>query len=348
MQDIGAPFEGKPDCQDVAHSIGHDSAATRPSSSPRTGGVRFAPSPTGRFHVGNLRTAWISRLWAKTLSKPWVVRFEDIDQPRVLPEAQREQLSDMLTLGLEPDVLLVQNDYRIRHWDLFLKGVLQGQIYPCDCSRQEVRTALAELASAPHDGLAPVYSGRCRSLPAERLKQNLTHANGGRDSVAWRFRMPNEDGAEDFIVARTSGAEGVRDWSAEMIEPSFTAAYHWACAIDDLDGGYDLLIRSADLLPAAPLQQSIQRWMIEVEQAVIPLPAIFHTSLVTQNDGRRLEKRTPGVCLVELRQNGLSAQALLDLFQRSFDFSLLNQPIVSASILSEPKPRLTLSELGIT
>jgi hypothetical protein len=86
-------------------------------------GVRFAPSPTGVFHVGNLRTAWISHQWSQKLKLPWVVRFEDIDQPRVIKGSQEKQLADMKSLGLVPDRVYLQSQNRKRHWNLFEKIV---------------------------------------------------------------------------------------------------------------------------------------------------------------------------------------------------------------------------------
>jgi len=79
---------------------------------PKSSGVRYAPSPTGRLHLGNLRTAWVSERWARSLSLPWVVRFEDIDRPRVISGSQEQQLADMRALGLKPDVVLVQSRFK--------------------------------------------------------------------------------------------------------------------------------------------------------------------------------------------------------------------------------------------
>ena len=302
---------------------------------PRTGGVRFAPSPTGRFHVGNLRTAWIAQSWAKTLAILFVVRVEDIDKPRVLPGAREEQLADMKALGIEPDILLIQSQFHGRHWQLFEEGVRSGQIYPCDCSRKEVQTALAGLASAPHDGEPPVYTGQCRPLG----KRELAKA----ESVGWRFSMPTESGQDDFIIARTGpslDAKGLPD------RGSFVPAYHWACAIDDYDGGYDILVRSIDLLPAMKVQFAIQTWIAKLEtNAKFKLPAVFHTSLVVQDDGSRLEKRTKGVTLPDLEAKGVLPSQILDRFQSSFNpRRLLHEPPSGAS-LREENEQLALSEL---
>src|SRR5262245_60491697 len=106
-------------------------------------GVRFAPSPTGRFHIGNLRTAWISERLARARKEEWVVRFEDIDQPRVISGAREAQLEDMAALALKPDRIELQSAFREMHWKWFQRGVESGQLYPCYCSRKDVQSALA-------------------------------------------------------------------------------------------------------------------------------------------------------------------------------------------------------------
>jgi glutamyl/glutaminyl-tRNA synthetase len=126
--------------------------------------------------------------------------------------------------------------------------------------------------------------------------------------------MPREDGHDDFIVARTATIDDVT---------SFTPAYHWACAIDDFDGAYDLIVRSADLAPALPLQRAIQDWISRAEYKPPYLMRAFHTALVTQDNGSRLEKRTLGVTLPELNAGGWDEIKLWRAFEKSFDASLL-------------------------
>ena len=300
-----------------------------------TGGVRFAPSPTGRFHVGNLRTAWISEKWARATNLKWVVRFEDIDRPRVLAGAQEQQISDMRALGLEADVVLLQSRFKDRHAGLFEEAIRSNQVYACDCSRKEVQAALMTMASAPHNGAAPVYSGHCRDLPRDRKLVAL-------DSIAWRFKMPDSSGHDDFIVARSStdlNSGGLPE------RGTFTPAYHWACAIDDYDGGYELLVRSSDLAAAGVLQRAIHRWVAQHEGQIAPPARVFLTSLIVQNDGHRLEKRTKGVTLDELITQKIEVDTLRLKFQKSFDSEWINQGIKSFDVASEAQTTMTLAEL---
>lgn len=236
--------------------------------------VRFAPSPTGRFHIGNLRTGWVSHAWARALNVPWVVRFEDIDAPRNIPGAVESQLADMKLLGLVPDVISHQSARRARHYELFQKAISENLLYPCVCSRKDVQRALAGIASAPHAPV-PVYDGHCRGLTGIPDTNN--------PSIAWRFRDADPSGRHDFIAARTApdGSE-------------YTPAYHWACAIDDADDKHQLLVRAWDLESAVIPQHRIQAWMRATP------PACFHASLVIRDDGARLEKRMRGIFLDEL------------------------------------------------
>ncbi len=316
------------------------SNASPPSAPPRAG-VRFAPSPTGRLHIGNLRTAWISREWARALGTPWVVRVEDIDLPRVLPGAQGGQLADMASLGLLPDRVLIQSESHGEHHRLFARAVRDGRVYACDCSRKDVRGALAGFASAPH-GESPVYSGRCR-----RRGRGAEPLSVDAESWAWRFRMPDASGRQDFIVARS------RPCPAEACPPpdAFSPSYHWACAVDDHLGRYRLLVRAWDLESSAAPQRAIQAWLCGLEGRSAEFPALFHTSLVTGADGGRLEKRARGVTLPELNRAGVTNERILAAFRRGFDPARFTAALFLDSDRSgpigEPARSLRVSDLRL-
>ncbi len=292
--------------------------------------VRFAPSPTGRFHIGNLRTALISRDWARLLGAAWVVRFEDIDAPRVLRGAQAQQLEDMHRLGLVPDRVQQQTHAKRRHWKLFERAVREGRVYPCDCSRKEVRDALEASASAPHGELTP-YSGRCRKRDHEPRAEMA--------SLGWRFALDEDpSGRSDFVVARSHGrlnADGLPASGA------FVPAYHWACAIDDIDGRHALLVRASDLANVVSQHRSIMAWVAGSD----PFPAVFHTALITQDSGARLEKRTRGVTLEELVQAGWSAEKILNTLHDSFNLDASEW--IPGRIFGELEASRTLSSLGL-
>ncbi|RYZ66002.1 MAG: hypothetical protein EOP05_19780 [Proteobacteria bacterium] len=148
--------------------------------------------------------------------------------------------------------------------------------------------------------------------------------------------MPREDGQDDVIIARTS-VEGEH----------FVPAYHWACAIDDFDGAYDLLVRSSDLAHALVIQRGIQEWLMKSHGLTRDLPRVFHTALITQNDGHRLEKRTAGVTLEELKLNGIDPAKLISVFEKSFDSDLLSSAFDGLRTLEEAPASMTLATLGL-
>jgi len=271
--------------------------------------VRFAPSPTGVFHIGNLRTAWISHALSRSLGAKWIVRYEDIDQPRVVAGSRERQRADMAALGCIANQEILQSEKRGRHWELFERARRDGVIYPCFCSRREVAENLATIASAPHVGDLenenPIYDGTCRDRGAEWPEVK-------NPSIAWRFRNDG-GGVQDFAIARTGP-------QAEDLAREFVPGYQWACAIDDYDGDYDLLVRAWDLFSATPQQRAIQKWL---SPGWIP-PAVFHCALITDQSGHRLEKRTRGVTLEELQAIGVSVGQLQEMFLDSYSPPSLN------------------------
>ncbi len=252
------------------------------------------------------------------------MRFEDIDRPRIIYGAQEQQLADMKALGLVPDVKIQQGLSHARHWRVFRAAIQDQKVYPCTCSRKEVQEALSGIASAPHQP-TPLYSGHCRDLKIESL------AVEKKVSVAWRFRSDvDKSGKNDFIVARTVEL----DTSIESFQPS----YHWACAVDDHDGRYDLLVRAWDLADAAPQQRQIAAWLAANEGGVTRDIPIFHCALIVQENDERLEKRTVGINLDELANLGWPPARLLEAFERSLDTSLEVEP-------GEQHKRLKVSEI---
>ena len=279
--------------------------------------------------MGNLRTAWVSHEFARSLKLPWIVRFEDIDKPRVVPGAIQKQLEDLKFLNLIPDQVLIQSDFHSRHESLFHKAVDSGQVYPCTCSRKEVLESLQQMASAPH-ATAPmaIYDGRCRD-------QNNRKPSNGLATLAWRFKNPeNPDGSQDFIIARTDPRGG-----------EFVPAYHWACAIDDYDGDHLLLVRASDLSQVIAQQRAIFSWVGETEATIKPYPAVFHTALVVSNDGHRLEKRTRGITLDELRDNKIDVREMIARFEKSFNRAEI-KTFAPGKIWGEIPDQIRLSNLG--
>lgn len=302
-------------------------------------GIRFAPSPTGTFHIGNLRTAIVSYYWSTHLSTPWVVRFDDIDRPRVLEKADEAQIRDLESLGMKPALVQFQSKFIHRHREIFTEALRTGQAYPCVCSRKEVQQDLGKYASAPQSTHPdpktftqdPVlYSGHCRNAPV-----SSEHAG----AIAWRFRSSRSElGHKDFIIGRTSNI-------ADMA--SFQPSYHFASAIDDYDGGFVLLVRAWDLGSAIFPQKEIMTWLQGRAQIKHVLPQVFHSALVVNDDGTRLEKRTKGVTLAEVVSQGKTLEAIRRKLEMSFN-PVVGYEAGGKDWMGEARQTIRLSELGVT
>ena len=276
---------------------------------------RFAPTPSGRMHLGNLLAALLAWLDARSGGGELVLRIEDLDTQRTSRLFAVQLLDDLRWLGLDWDQGGLEPDYRqSRRTACYEKAFRlleeRGLIYPCYCSRTE-RMA----ASAPHreDG-AVVYSGKCfRLTAAERAE-----LEGQGRRPAWRVRCPDlsvtvEDGncgtytenlardCGDFIVRRSDGV----------------FAYQLAVVVDDALMGVNHVVRGRDLLCSAPRQA----WLHQVLGH--EPPAFFHTPLLLAPDGRRLAKRDRDLDMGALRER-YTAQELTGLL--AFYAGLLDRP----------------------
>ena len=257
---------------------------------------RFAPSPTGPLHVGNLRTAVLAWLFARADGSRYLVRIEDLDRVASREAHVRSHLDDLAALGIESDGPVVRQSERFDRYDAALAALdVGGLLYPCYCTRREVQAAVA----APHGPLPEgAYPGTCRDLgPTERAAREA----GGR-RPAWRVRaggerveaMDRRHGlvtavVDDFVVRRADGAP----------------AYQLAVVVDDHDQGVGEVVRGDDLLDTTPRQVWLAR------RLGLAVPAYAHVPLVLGPDGERLAKRHGAVTLTDLRRRGVPAPAVL-------------------------------------
>jgi glutamyl-tRNA synthetase len=270
---------------------------------------RYAPSPTGALHMGNLRTALLAWLFARRAKGQFVLRIEDLDRPRVRQGATQQILDDLRWLGLDwdegPDIGGPYAPYtqseRIDIYEQYLQRLQDaGLIYPCYCSRAEI----AQIASAPQQGSeGPVYPGTCRHLSAAQRRRY--EANNRRPSL--RFRVDDErvvtftdmlvgpcrqhvqSAAGDFIVRRSDGV----------------FAYQFSVVIDDALMHINQVVRGRDLL------SSTARQILLFEALGFPIPAFAHVPLVRDEHGKRLAKRLQSEGLAPLQAQGLGHEQVL-------------------------------------
>lgn len=263
---------------------------------------RFAPSPTGPLHVGNLRTALVSALDARATGSEWLVRMEDLDRITSSPDHEATQLAALAALGMVPDGPVLRQSERFPLYrDAIASLQRDGLVYPCFCTRREIR----EAAQAPHGDLPEgAYPGTCRTLTAARrteLEREGRHP-------ALRLRT---DGQRLVVVDEVAGRfEGVVD-DVVLQRNDGVPAYNLAVVVDDAAQGVERVVRGDDLLSSTPRQMLLQQLL------GLATPSYAHVPLVLAPDGTRLAKRHGAVTLPELADRGLDAAALLALIATS-------------------------------
>lgn len=278
-----------------------DSDLLRPIPRDRPVG-RYAPSPTGDLHLGNLRTAILAWEDIRRRGGIFILRMEDIDAPRNVPGSEARIIDDLRWLGIDwdegPDIGGPQTGgpagpYRQSERSHFYEAALsalaeRGLTYPCTCSRKDLQEA-----SAPHGPEGAIYPGTCRasdprvaaahpSGAAIRLKTETLSPIRFVDEILGEQSFDLSKLCGDFIIRRRDGL-----W-----------AYQLACAIDDALMGVTHVLRGADLLSSTPRQLAIIRAL------GLPEPAYAHVPLVVDDQGRRMSKRDGSCSLRGLREAG--------------------------------------------
>lgn len=249
---------------------------------------RFAPSPTGALHLGNLRTALVAWLSARHVGGGFVVRMEDLDRVTSSRQHERQQLDDLRALGLDWDGPVVRQSDRFHlHLDALATLRRAGLVYECFCTRREIR----EAAQAPHGPGEGRYPGTCRAL-GDRDRRR--HAEAGR-RPALRLRGEAITVAfDDRIAGRYAGV--VDDVVVQRNDG--VPAYNLAVVVDDADQGVTEVVRGDDLLAVTPPQIALHRHL------GLPTPTYAHVPLVLAPDGSRLAKRHGAVTLADLASRG--------------------------------------------
>ena len=271
-----------------------------------TGAGRYAPSPTGELHLGNLRTALLAWLFARSTGRRFLLRIEDLDAGRVRPGLAEQQQADLEALGLDFDDEPVVQSRRAAAYAAALEA-LGDRTYECFCTRREI----AEAASAPH-GLVGRYPGTCRELtPAQRADRRRTR------TPALRLRA---DGAEQVVYDVLHGeVRGVVD-DIVVRRNDGVAAYHLAVVVDDADSGVDQVVRGDDLLPSAISQAHLAQLLGHAP------PTYAHVPLAVNVEGRRLAKRDGAVTLVDLAALGIGTREVLGMLCTSLGLPEVDQP----------------------
>ena len=279
---------------------------------------RFAPSPTGRAHLGTARTALVAWLRARAEGGRYLMRIEDLDAPRVVPGATEAMLADLAWLGLDwdegPDVGGPHAPYvqsaRLELYSTALERLrARGLAYPCTCSRKEI----ASIASAPHGEDGPVYPGTCRSGP--------THPER---APAWRFRMDEPPAWDDVLRGPSRGTPG--DFVIQRADGVF--AYQLAVVVDDAAMGITEVVRGDDLAASTSRQIAL---FSALGHAV---PRFLHLPLVLGPDGERLGKRHGSTAISEYRAAGWAPERVVGLLAATLGLGAPGEAIDARSLIA--------------
>lgn len=279
---------------------------------------RFAPSPTGDLHLGNLRTALVAWLAAHAGGGELLVRMEDLDPVTSSRQHAARQLADLAALGITHSGLVVFQSERFHLYDAAIDALRQaGLVYPCYCTRREIR----EAASAPHaDAVADgAYPGTCRDLIARRRSE--LEREGRR--AALRLRT---DGEQYTVADRIAGTYTGTVDDVVLRRNDGVPAYNLAVVVDDHLQGVDQVVRGDDLLSSTPRQVHLQQLL------GYSTPEYAHVPLVLGSDGTRLAKRHGAVALADLAARGVTPLQVLTALGASLGLCDVDEQ-VSVSLL---------------
>jgi len=287
---------------------------------------RFAPSPTGRMHLGNVWVALLSDLAVHAAGGQQILRIEDLDPVRSSDTYMEQLVMDLAWLGIPADIgqtphpLIRQSDRTGLYREIFESWRENGLVYPCTCRRADLLAA-----SAPHaeDGHR-VYTGTCRphetgsssksnSSPTISAGSSTSSSSSSTDpgqenskNIAWRLLVESTQIQFADLVAGPQSLDLAMDWGDFIVRRADGGfAYQMACAVDDAWMGIDLVLRGRDLLRSTFPQLYIFRLLGK------PEPTYAHVPLLVDPDGHRLSKRQQSLDLGALRQAGFSAPQLI-------------------------------------
>jgi glutamyl-Q tRNA(Asp) synthetase len=266
--------------------------------------TRFAPSPTGRLHLGHAFSALLAHDFARSRDGAFLLRIEDIDPGRSRAEHVDSIIADLAWLGLEWDGEILFQSERLALYREALERLREaGLIYPCFCTRSAIAAEIAASAAAPHGPDGPLYPGTCRALAPEERERRMA-----AEPHAWRLDMAAalaragplywRDG--DTEVQAEPGAFG----DVVLARKDSPASYHLAVTVDDAAQGVSDVIRGRDLYAATDVHRLLQALL------GLPTPFYHHHPLLLGPEGQRLAKRHGAPTLSALREGGADPKTL--------------------------------------
>jgi len=260
--------------------------------------TRFAPSPSGYLHLGHAHSALFAWHAARKAGGRFLLRIEDIDNPRSDPVFIDAILEDMAWLGLSWEEPVRYQSKRLDAYASALNGLRdRGLLYPCFCTRSSIRAEIAASGQAPHGPSGAVYPGTCRTLSeaAQRARLDQGKPYGLRLDIAKALALT---GPLSWID-RDKGdiqADPLAHGDVVVARKDIAASYHLAVTLDDADQGVTLVTRGEDLFPMTDIHRLLQALLD------LPVPRWHHHGLLRDETGERLAKRNDALAIRTLRE----------------------------------------------
>lgn len=266
--------------------------------------TRFAPSPTGPLHLGHAFSALLAHRFARERGGTFRLRIEDIDPSRARPAHVQGIFDDLAWLGVDWDGEVLMQSTRLEIYaDALHRLRRAGLLYPCFCTRADIRREIAASAAAPHGPDGPVYPGTCRRLPARERERRLAE-----QPHAWRLDVGEAAVAAGSLYWRDGDTEVLAEPGAfgdvVLARKDAPVSYHLAVTLDDAAQGVTDVVRGRDLYAATDVHRLLQA-LLE-----LPTPLYHHHALLCGSDGRRLAKRDGAPTLGALREAGAHPREL--------------------------------------
>lgn len=273
--------------------------------------TRFAPSPTGRLHLGHALAAKVAHSMAREAGGEFLLRHEDIDGPRVREEFYQGIEEDLRWLGLEWDGEPLRQTRRIRAYDAALDSLRnRNLVYPCFCTRREIQEEWARIGAAPQGPEAPVYPGTCRNLKPEARQEKIQSGM----PYAWRLDSKKAAALTGLLTFRDLrfGEMSVNPLllgDVVLARKDIGTAYHLAVVVDDAFQEITHVTRGEDLLGSTHVHRLLQVLL------GVPEPLYLHHELVVDENGSRLAKRNDSLSIATLRERGVTPAEVLSMIQ---------------------------------
>ena len=285
--------------------------------------TRFAPSPTGRLHLGHAMAAWVAHALARAHGGDFLLRHEDIDATRVREEYYGGIEEDLRWLGLDWDGAVLRQTARVAVYEEALEALeSKGVTYPCFCTRREI----SEIA-APQGPEGPLYPGTCRNLSPDLREEKLAAGI----SHSWRLDAAKAAALADplsftDLLHGTIAVDPLLLGDVVLGRKDVGIAYHLSVVVDDDFQQITHVTRGEDLLPSTHIHRMLQKLLGLHE------PVYLHHGLVTDEAGKRLAKRNDALSIATMRESGVTREEILAEIQDAAVMRAIASAITSSKV----------------